>query len=283
MAEDRQTITAAFDWRAPNYAKSEWHRAYAAQLVEAAPVRAGHRVLDAATGTGFAAIALARRVDSSGRVIGVDLSAGMLAQARAAIRAAGLGHVVLVQGDAAEHPPFAASTFDAVMCSAGLLYMPFASALREWRRLLVSGGFVGFSTMRGGFPMPGRLFRDCAAEYGLRLPDPSAPLGSEAAATAALSAAGFTDITIVPGSVTLSPSDLAMAWESNLRSAAHSPVRELSAADQTRMRGRYLAALDAARLADPSLVARAEVLYAFGRRGRTDAPSADERDVSADA
>ena len=270
MAEDRQTIAAAFDWRAPNYAKSEWHRAYADRLVESSPVQAGHRVLDAGTGTGFAAIALARRVAASGRVVGVDLSAGMLAQARAAILAAGLSHVALVRGDAAEHPPFAASTFDAVICCAGLLYMPFASALREWRRLLVPGGLVGFSTMRAGFPMPGRLFRDCAGEYGLQLHDPSAALGSEAAASAALSAAGFTDITIMPGAVTLSASDLALAWESNLRSAAHSAVHELSVADQAGMRGRYEAALDIARLAEPSSIARAEVLYTFGRRGRTD-------------
>jgi len=51
--------------------------------------------------------------------------------------------------------------------------------------------------MRAGFPQAGRLFRDCAAEFGVQLADPSAPLGSESLAAAALQQGGFAAIAIV--------------------------------------------------------------------------------------
>jgi ubiquinone/menaquinone biosynthesis C-methylase UbiE len=53
--------------------------------------RAGDRVLDVGCGTGIDAIALASR---GVRVIGIDASAGMLAQLRAKVEAAGLQHLV---------------------------------------------------------------------------------------------------------------------------------------------------------------------------------------------
>jgi ubiquinone/menaquinone biosynthesis C-methylase UbiE len=51
-----------------------------ALLARAAPA-AGERVLDLACGTGLVALAAAAAVGSSGRVVGVDLSGGMLQQA----------------------------------------------------------------------------------------------------------------------------------------------------------------------------------------------------------
>lgn len=54
---------------------------HAATLVREAQVPAGTSVLDVATGTGKVALVAARAVGPHGRVVGVDLSAGMLAQA----------------------------------------------------------------------------------------------------------------------------------------------------------------------------------------------------------
>ena len=141
-------IAASFDVRASRYARNDWHRRCAERLVTLCQLRAGGRVLDAGTGTGFAAIAAAREVGIEGRVCGVDVSPGMLRAASVAVSESGLRNVELLEADACCLPQYGAQTFDAIVCAAGLLYMPVAAALREWHRLLKTNGVVGFSTMR---------------------------------------------------------------------------------------------------------------------------------------
>src|SRR5205823_5027405 len=55
---------------------------WAADLVALATLRAGDHVLDVACGTGIVARRAAEQVGSGGRVVGLDLNAGMLAVAR---------------------------------------------------------------------------------------------------------------------------------------------------------------------------------------------------------
>ena len=261
-----RVIAETFDQRAPNYGKGAWHRIYAERLVELAALEPHQSVLDAGAGTGFAAVAIARSVGPSGRVVAIDISPGMLAEARTAIDAAGITNVEVAQTDATNLPQFDASTFDAVICAAALLYMPVASALEEWHRVLKPGGLVGFSTMCEGSPKAGQLFRDCAREFGVAgLEDPSAALGSNDRCRAALSAAGFHDLTVVAEHVYFSAADLERAWDSNSRSASHTAVRELSDVNLEALRARYESALSA-RLAADAAFARADVLYAFGRK-----------------
>ncbi len=57
---------------------SQWRE----RAVDLSGVKAGGRVLDVATGTGDLAVALARRVGSTGQVVGSDFSEGMLERAR---------------------------------------------------------------------------------------------------------------------------------------------------------------------------------------------------------
>ena len=204
MTEDRRRIAADFDLRSAGYSKSQWHRAYAEGLIAHSALRLGDRVLDAGVGTGFAAIAAAVRIGPSGRVVGVDVSPGMLQQAQVAVDAAGLRNIELLQADACDLGDLPGASFDAVICSAALLYMPVQQAFAEWRRLLKPGGTIGVSTMRAGFPQGGQLFRDCASEFGVLLADPSAALGSETAAAAALRQGGFAEIAVVADRVLLS-------------------------------------------------------------------------------
>lgn len=261
MTEDRRSIADDFDARSARYARNAWHRTYAEGLVAHVPIQPGDRVLDAGVGTGFAAIAAAARVGPSGRVIGIDLSPGMLEQARRAIESAGLDNIELRHADACDLRDVPDESFDAVVCSAALLYMPVQRALAEWRRLLRPDGIVAFSTMRSGFPQAGQLFRDCASEIGVRLDDPSAALGSETKAIDVLVHAGFVDPVVAASTVRLGDADFACAWESNLRSAGHAPVRSLATADLEALRTRFEQALAHRRQRDPAF-ADAQVLYA---------------------
>lgn len=95
-------------------------------------------VLDYACGTGLLTLAAARRC-APGRVVGVDISADMLARARA--KAAGLEGVAFVQADAeAWEPP--AQAFDAVLAA----YLPKYVEMDRWlpraARALRPGGLL---------------------------------------------------------------------------------------------------------------------------------------------
>jgi ubiquinone/menaquinone biosynthesis C-methylase UbiE len=265
MIDKRQSVSADFDVRAPNYSKNRWHRAYAEGLVAHSAITSGSRVLDAGVGTGFAAVAAAVRVGPGGHVVGVDISPAMLDQARAAVEAARVTNVELLHADACDLSQFSPASFDAVICAAALLYMPVERALSEWHRLLKPGGMIGFSTMRVGFPQAGQLFRDCAAAFGVRLMDPSAALGSEPAAGGALQRAGFVEVAVVADRVPLSDPDFLCAWESNLRSTGHADVRTLSPAELEALHARFEQALADARRTDPAFTV-AEVLYAYGKK-----------------
>ncbi|HET9558126.1 MAG TPA: methyltransferase domain-containing protein [Actinomycetota bacterium] len=112
---------------------AEW----APHLVEAAGVAPGQAVLDVACGTGVVARTAADRMGGKGRVVGLDLNEGMLTVARR-LRPDIEWH----QGDAGDLP-FAAGSFDAVLCQSALMFFPDrAGALREMARVATPGGTV---------------------------------------------------------------------------------------------------------------------------------------------
>lgn len=266
MRPDLDAVRRAFDARAAQYPHNVWHQAVAERLVALCGLAEGDGVLDAATGTGFAALAAARAVGSAGRVIGVDVSSEMLREARKSGTAARATCVEWREGDATRLPADWSGAFDVVICAAGLLYMDPDEALAEWRRVLKPAGRVAFTSMCAGSPPAGALFRQLAAEYGVRLSDPSTALGSEAACREVLARAGFHEVEVLTESVTLSTSDHALAWESNVGSAGHAAVKELSATTMDELRVRYLDALARECRESPERFSTAGVLYAFGRQ-----------------
>ena len=266
MTRSRDTTEAAFNKRAATYDRNSWHIRYAGRLVDLAAPTPGIRILDAATGTGFAAIAAARATGPAGHVVGVDISAGMLDRARQSITAADLTNIDLIQADATSLPQFADASFDLVLCSAGLLYMPVQAALREWHRLLAPGGLIGFSTMREGFPIAARLFREHALRYGLSLTDPAAPLGTESRCVQALREAGITPTAPVTETVQFSRGDLEHAWEAHAYGTHHHAVTTLAAEQVRDLQHDYTKALADLLRADENRLLNPQVIYAFGHK-----------------
>ena len=113
-------------------------------------------VLDVATGTGRLPLALLRE-RFRGQIVGLDLSRGMLRQARRKL-AAYSDQVSLLWHDAS-CLPFSDGTFDAVTCLESLEFMPHPrEALAEMVRVLAPGGVL-FVTNRVGYEarlLPGR-------------------------------------------------------------------------------------------------------------------------------
>ena len=259
-------VAASFDARAGSYNRNEWHRQCAEQLVAFCDLRPGQAVLDCGTGTGFAAVAAARAVGPKGRVVAVDLSTTMLVVAAQSVVDSHMAPIEWLRGNAVELNGHDLATFDAVVCAAALLYMPVREALAEWHRLLKPGGTVAFSSMRSGSPLAGHVFRECAAELGLQLADPSAPLGAETKCHDALREAGFVSTTVTSIVVSFSAQDRGIAWESNLASAGHAPVRSLSAEALGRMKAQFESRLAENEQQHPGSTAKAEVLLAKGMR-----------------
>ena len=124
----------------------------------------GQKVLDVATGTGAVAVALAQAVRPGGRVIGIDLSEGMLERAQHNIQKMALDNVDLFQMDA-ENLEFKRDYFDASVCSFGLFFMPqMDKALSELVRVTKTGGTVLFTSFaESAFqPLRKQMFADLA-------------------------------------------------------------------------------------------------------------------------
>ena len=109
-------------------------------LLDRAQLAPGERVLDVACGTGLVSLAAAEAVGASGRVMGVDLSGGMVEAARERARARGLSRARFARMDA-ERLVLEDASFDVVTCALGLMYMADpARALAEMTRVLRPDG-----------------------------------------------------------------------------------------------------------------------------------------------
>jgi ubiquinone/menaquinone biosynthesis C-methylase UbiE len=93
---------------------------FTAMILEAAALRPGSHVLDVGCGCGGTTLAVARLI-APGQAVGIDLSAPMLARARAGAEAAGHGNAVFQQGDAQVHP-LEPARFDAVISRFGVMF-----------------------------------------------------------------------------------------------------------------------------------------------------------------
>jgi ubiquinone/menaquinone biosynthesis C-methylase UbiE len=78
------------------------HRAQRLRAVRALGLRTGDSVVDMACGTGLNFSLIEDVIGPSGRIVGVDLTDAMLAQAKDRVAANGWGNISLVQANAAE-------------------------------------------------------------------------------------------------------------------------------------------------------------------------------------
>lgn len=137
-------------------------RPVAADLVEAADLRPGERVLDVACGTGIVARLAAERVGPGGAVEGLDPNPGMLGVARAV---APDGASVAWHEAPAEQMPLDDGSFDVVLCGMGLQFFSDRTAgLREMRRVLAPDGRLA-ANLPGPAPPPLEAMADALAAH----------------------------------------------------------------------------------------------------------------------
>jgi SAM-dependent methyltransferase len=100
----------------------------------------GERVLDLGSGAGTDSLVAAQMVGEQGHVTGIDMTAAMLAKARAAAAEMGITNVEFVEGEA-ERLPFSDESFDVVISNGVIDLVPDKDAVfAELHRVLVPGG-----------------------------------------------------------------------------------------------------------------------------------------------
>ena len=111
-------------------------------LCEAVDLRPGQRVLDVATGSGSTAIAAARRF---AEVSGIDYVPALLERGRE--RAAAERLAIDFREADAENLPFAASSFDVVLSTFGVMFAPdHPRAAQELARVCRPGGKIALAS-----------------------------------------------------------------------------------------------------------------------------------------
>ena len=172
-AEVEARVRRTFDTVASGYDHpgSSWFDATARALVAEARLAPGTSALDLATGTGKVALALAAS-EPRAQIVGVDLSEGMLAEAKRKAKELNLGNASFESGsfDELNYGP----RFDVVTCSFGVFFViHMAEALARFGAQLKPGGKLLISTFSlGSFAPLNDLFLNLYRGYGFETPPP---------------------------------------------------------------------------------------------------------------
>jgi SAM-dependent methyltransferase len=209
-------------------------------LLDAAGVGAGVRLLDVASGPGATA---ARATARGAEAVGVDLSTQMVAQARSRHP-----HIEFREADA-EALPFVDGSFDAITCSFGIGHSPNPDvAAREFCRVLRSGGRMAVSwwNLPHGAKVNGNFF-DAMAEAQIK-PPADLPVGppitrysDRATLLALLADGGLTGIAVRELTWTVAMSDTDRWWRGGLDTLVRAAVTILAQPPEEQQRVRKMA------------------------------------------
>ena len=171
-------------------------------VMERVAPRAGERVLDVGCGCGQTTFQLAERVGATGAVVGLDISAPMLALARRRAEEAGTKGVRFIEGDA-QVASFS-ERFDLAFSRFGVMFFEDpAAAFTNLREALVPGGRLAFACWQPLARNPWMRLPLMAVASQIELSGPPAPdapgpfsFGDAERVTGILTAAGFADVAL---------------------------------------------------------------------------------------
>jgi ubiquinone/menaquinone biosynthesis C-methylase UbiE len=178
-------------------------RPFGDAALRAARVATGERVLDVGCGCGDTSLQLAQVVGADGRVLGLDLSAPMVARARE--RSADRANLSFLEGDASREP-LERAAFDLLFSRFGVMFFqdPVA-AFAHLRDALGPEGRVAFVCWRSLRENPWAAVPFEAVAPVLGRPEPSVPnepgpfaFSDRVRVEAVLEEAGFRDVSVEP-------------------------------------------------------------------------------------
>lgn len=208
-------------------------RPWVDELFDRASLRSDDSVLDIACGTGIVARMARRRLGSSARIVGVDVSAPMLAVAREIEPA-----IDWREGDAMSLPVADDEKFSVAFCQQGIqFFADKVAAAREMRRVLAPGGRVVVATWLGLERNP--LFRDlheAAAPHVGQSEDERFSFGDAEALRNVLEVGGLRDVSIVERQRTIRMPDAGVLLRLNSMAEVGMSKAAAQLDDEVRMR-----------------------------------------------
>ena len=172
------------DWNRVAGGWEKWDRFFDEQmaflnhrLVGDARLRAGMRVLDLGSGTGYPALLGAQPVGPNGSVTGLDLAEQMLAAARRKATTLGLPNITF-RADDVTALPFEANSFDAITSRFCLMFLPeIQKAAAEILRVLRPGAWLAAAVWSTPDKNPYLMIPITVIKQFIDLPspDPTAP------------------------------------------------------------------------------------------------------------
>lgn len=133
-------------------------------------LKGDENILDVATGTGWAALAIAQKV-LSGKVTGIDLSEGMLARASEKSKAQGLSNTSFEKMDM-QRLTFPENHFDAAVCSFAIFFVEDMEGLvgHIASKIKPGGSFITTTFNKNAFsPLREKLY-GCLERYRVKIP-----------------------------------------------------------------------------------------------------------------
>jgi ubiquinone/menaquinone biosynthesis C-methylase UbiE len=116
------------------------------------PLTPGAKILDAGCGTGLLTLAVLRSLSVSAKVTAIDLSASSIGTARKAVAESnGRRRQVQFAQSNILSLPFADNSFEVVVTSGVLEYVPLEEGFRELARVIAPGGHILYLPIRPSF------------------------------------------------------------------------------------------------------------------------------------
>lgn len=247
LDELKQQIAETFNQRKNYDNEGDLHHKLARRLVEYAGVKPGEKIVDMATGTGLVAIAASNIIGKRGKIIGIDISPGMLERAKSKIEIGKINNIEIRLGDV-ESVELPGNSFDKIFCCTALPFLHNVPAtLRRWHSFLKPGGKIGICAFAETSFIAGNVLRKTAEKYGVLLPSWNAATGNREKCDRLLGEAGFNSVEVI-GEQFGNYIDFREAikiWESSLTHPFCRPLQEQNAEKRKQIKTEYFAKIEA--------------------------------------
>jgi ubiquinone/menaquinone biosynthesis C-methylase UbiE len=198
MPEERQSANAIrfYESKSGDY-DDTWHDDFTTRFLSYLDLQPGQEVLDLACGTGLLTFKEADAVSPTGKVVGVDVTPGMLATASRKKEQGGdkLANVELYKGDIlhlGETASLKGRTFDVITVASALVLFPNPeSAIEHWSTYLKPGGKLIVDSTHPRNLVAGMVLERVARRLDLPIPYNRSWSRSESALQKVLESAGL--------------------------------------------------------------------------------------------